>query len=72
MNIKDSITGGLKDKRFRLQQKVQHLENQTLDIEIAESNYNSAQGEIIQRLRVFTHQFMTIYLKIKLLIYSAN
>lgn len=43
----DSITGGLKDKSFRLQQKVQHLENKISDIEIAESNYNNAQGEII-------------------------
>ena len=37
MSIKDSITDALKHENFRLQQKVQHLENKLSDIEIAEN-----------------------------------
>ena len=37
MSIKDSITDALKEENFRLQQKVQHLENKLSDIEIAEN-----------------------------------
>ena len=37
MSIKDSIIDALKEENFRLQQKVQHLENKLSDIEIAEN-----------------------------------
>ena len=37
MSIKDSIIDALKEKNFRLQQKVQHLEKKLSDIEIAEN-----------------------------------
>ena len=37
MSIKDSIIDALKEENFRLQQKVEHLENKVLDIEIAEN-----------------------------------
>ena len=37
MSIKDSIIDALKQENFRLQQKVQHLENKLSDIEIAEN-----------------------------------
>ena len=37
ISIKDSITDALKEKNFRLQQKVQHLEKKLSDIEIAEN-----------------------------------
>ena len=37
MSIKDSIIDALKEENFRLQQKVQHLENKLPDIEIAEN-----------------------------------
>ena len=36
VSIKDSITDALKEENFRLQQKVQHLENKLSDIEIVE------------------------------------
>ena len=37
ISIKDSIIDALKEKNFRLQQKVQHLEKKLSDIEIAEN-----------------------------------
>ena len=37
MSIKDSIIDALKEENFRLRQKVEHLENKVLDIEIAEN-----------------------------------
>ena len=37
MSIKDSITDAFKEENFRLQQKVQHLQNKLSDIEIAEN-----------------------------------
>ena len=37
MSIKDSIIDALKEENFRLQRKVQHLENKLSDIEIAEN-----------------------------------
>ena len=35
MSIKDSLIDALKEKNFRLQQKVQYLEKKLSDIEIA-------------------------------------
>ena len=37
MSIKDSVTDAIKEEKFRLQQKVQHLENKPSDIEIVEN-----------------------------------
>ena len=37
MSIKDSIIDALKEEGFRLQQQVQHLENNLWDTEIAEN-----------------------------------
>ena len=37
MSIKDSVTDALKEKNFRLQQKVQHLEKKLSDIETVEN-----------------------------------
>ena len=37
MSIIGSITDALKEENFRLQQKVQHLENKLSDVEIAEN-----------------------------------
>ena len=37
MSIKDSIIDALKEGNFRLQQKVQHLENKLSDIEIVKN-----------------------------------
>ena len=37
ISIKDSIIDALKEEKFRLQQKVQHLEKELSDIEIAEN-----------------------------------
>ena len=37
MSIIGSIIDALKEENFRLQQKVQHLENKLLDVEIAEN-----------------------------------
>ena len=44
MSIKDSIINALKEETFRLQQKVQHLENKLSDIEIAENKREQYMG----------------------------
>ena len=44
MSIKDSIINALKEETFRVQQKVQHLENKLSDIEIAENKREQYMG----------------------------
>ena len=44
MSIKDSMIDALKQKNFRLQQKVQHLKNKLSDIEIAENKLEQYTG----------------------------
>ena len=44
MSIKDSIINALKEETFRVQQKVQHLENKLSDIEIAENKGEQYMG----------------------------
>ena len=44
MSIKDSIINALKEETFRLQQKIQHLENKLSDIEIAENKREQYMG----------------------------
>ena len=44
LSIKDSIINALKEETFRLQQKVQHLENKLSDIEIAENKREQYMG----------------------------
>ena len=44
MSIKDSIINALKEETFRLQQKVQHLENKLSDIKIAENKREQYMG----------------------------
>ena len=44
MSIKDSIINALTEETFRLQQKVQHLENKLSDIEIAENKREQYMG----------------------------
>ena len=72
MSIKDSITDALKEENFRLLQKVQHREKRLSDIEIAVNKLEQYTRRSNIEIQVLLHQLMTIYLKIKLLIYSAN
>ena len=58
MSIKDSIIDALKKENFRLQQKVQHLENKLSDIEIAENKleqYTSRNNIEIQGIPSSVH-----------------
>ena len=58
MSIKDSIIDALKEENFRLQQKVQHLENKLSDIEIAENKleqYTRRNNKVIQGIPSTVH-----------------
>ena len=72
MSIKDSIIDALKEENFRLQQKVQHLENKLSDVEVAENKleqYQRRKSIEIQGIPSTAHDNL---LEDIVIIYSAN